>query len=433
VSNQIFRTPDRLETFGGLQVSPEKRPLRVLHFADAHIDIANFGRHDPETALPVRVMDFLRSLDQIVDTAVDEQVDLVLFAGDAYKDRNPQPTFQREWGERIMRLSRGKVPTLLLVGNHDVAPAAGRAHTIQEFKTLQVPGVYVADRIHLWGPGELNVPVQVITVPWITRSALMTREETAGKSHEEVLELIEDNVSTAILELIDRADPALPLILAAHASVQGAAYGSERAVMLGHELVLSGRIVKDSRLDYVALGHIHKHQSLDGGRQPPIVYPGSIERIDFGEVREKKGFVIAEVDKDQTKWQFVPLETRRFIDLKVVTESPDTFMDDVMLQLPAPEEVVGAICRVRLTYPRDWEPLVDEAAIAERFGEALSFQIQKNRESSRRSRLGDSVAVESLSPEELLAQYWKTIGLEKEEAKAMQTLAKAILIDADNQ
>lgn len=414
-------------------MSAEKRPLRLLHFADAHIDIANYGRHDPETALPVRVMDFLRSLDQIVDAAVDERVDLVIFAGDAYKDRNPQPTFQREWGQRIMRLSREDVPALLLVGNHDVAPAAGRANTVQEFKTLQVPGVHVADRIHLWGPEELKVPVQVITVPWITRSALMTREEATGKSHEELLDLIEENVSTAILELIDRADPELPLILAAHASVQGAAYGSERAVMLGHELVLSGRIVRDSRLDYVALGHIHKHQSLDGGRQPPVVYPGSIERIDFGEVREKKGYVMAEVDRGHSEWQFVPLKTRRFVDLEVVTESADTFMDDVMRQLPAPEEVIGAICRVRLAYPRDWEPLVDESAIADRFREALSFQIQKHRESSRRSRLGDSVAVETLSREELLGQYWKTIGLEKEEASAMQTLAKTVLADHDSQ
>ena len=56
--------------------------------------------------------------------------------------------------------------------------------------------------------------------------------------------------------------------------------------MLGHELVLGGRVVSDKRLDYVALGHIHKHQALGANEQhPPIVYPGSIERIDFGEVR----------------------------------------------------------------------------------------------------------------------------------------------------
>ena len=58
---------------------------KILHFADSHIDMANYGRQDPETGLPLRVMDFLKSLDQIVDTAIAEPADCVIFAGDAYK------------------------------------------------------------------------------------------------------------------------------------------------------------------------------------------------------------------------------------------------------------------------------------------------------------------------------------------------------------
>ena len=111
----------------------------ILHFADAHIDMANYGRHDPQTGLPIRVVDFLKSLDTIVDAAIDEKVDLVIFAGDAYKDRSPAPTFQREWGRRIMRLSHAGIPTLLLIGNHDLSPALGRAHALESFDTLEVP------------------------------------------------------------------------------------------------------------------------------------------------------------------------------------------------------------------------------------------------------------------------------------------------------
>ena len=55
---------------------------RVLHFADAHIDMTTTGKHDPKTGLPIRVMDYLKSLDTIVQTAIDEKVDLVIFAGD---------------------------------------------------------------------------------------------------------------------------------------------------------------------------------------------------------------------------------------------------------------------------------------------------------------------------------------------------------------
>lgn len=406
------------------------KPIRLLHFADAHIDIANYGRHEPESGLPVRVVDFLRSLDQIVETAVSQPADLVIFAGDAYKDRNPQPTFQREWGRRMMRLSQAGIPTILLVGNHDVSPASGRAHTLHEFGTLEVPHIHVADRIALLGPDELGAPVQVITVPWVSRSKLMSREEMAGKTPEDVLTAVEERVTQLIMAYMEKADPDLPLILTAHASVQGAVFGSERAVMLGQELVLGGRIVNDNRLDYVALGHIHKHQSLSPkGSHPPIVYPGSIERIDFGEVKEKKGFVLAEVGRGETAWWFEELAVRPFLDIKIDTPDADTFMADIMCQLPDADAITGAICRVQLNYPRDWEPLLDEKAIADHFEPALSLQIQKHRQVEKRARLGDTAGVETMTPLELLDTYWQTIGLDGPESAAMQKLAKEILAE----
>jgi len=403
-------------------------PVRILHFADAHIDIANYGRHDPSSLLPVRVMDFLQSLDQIVETAVSEQVDLVLFAGDAYKDRNPQPTFQREWGKRMMRLSEAGIPTLLLVGNHDVSPATGRAHTLQEFKTLSVPHIHVADSIRLFTVEELGAPVQIITVPWVSYSRIAAMDTATDLSRDAVFEEAENIVGDLVNKAIEAADPDLPLILTAHASVQGAVFGSERAVMLGSELVLGGSLVRDKRLDYVALGHIHKHQELSAkDTHPPIIYPGSIERIDFGEVNERKGFVVAEVSRGHTDWDFVGLKTRRFLDIKIDTADADTFMADIMMQLPDAEKVIGAVCRVQLTYPRDWESLLDEKAIQEHFSEALSVQIQKHREIEKRTRLGDTLAVESMTPEELLNTYWKTVGLDEEEAVVMQELATGIL------
>ncbi len=412
-------------------MSDNPKGLRVLHFADAHIDIANFGRHDPESGLPVRVVDFLKALDQIIDRAIEERVDLALFAGDAYKDRNPQPTFQREWGRRMMRLSAAGIATVLLVGNHDNAPASGRAHTMQEYSTLNVPHLHVSERIELLGPAQLGVPAQIVTIPWVAPNRLLTRSESAGLTPDELLLEIEERVTKGVEAMMANADRDLPLILLAHASVQGAKYGSERAVMLGQELVLSRSLVADKRWDYVALGHIHRHQSLNEDRHPPIVYPGSIERIDFGEAREKKGFVLANVGVGASDWQFVPLRTRQFIDLEVETSDADAFMRDIMAQLPPRATVRDAICRVRLSYPRDWEPMLDEAAILEHFAEAFSIQIQKHRQASRRARLGDGAEVEAMPPAELLATYWRTIGIDEEEAAALQELAKEVLGGVD--
>jgi len=87
-------------------------------------------------------VDFLNALGSHHRCCDNEKVDLVIFAGDAYKDRSPNPTYQREWGRQVMRLSSAGIRTLLLTGNHDISPSVARAHTLQEFGTLQVPGVY---------------------------------------------------------------------------------------------------------------------------------------------------------------------------------------------------------------------------------------------------------------------------------------------------
>ncbi len=411
-----------------------QKALRVLHFADAHIDIANYGRHDPETGLPLRVMDFLAALDQIVDRALAEPVDLVLFAGDAYKDRNPQPTFQREWGRRMMKLARAGIPTVLLVGNHDVSPASKRANTLQEYSTLEIPHIHVADRLGLLRPEQLGVNVQIATLPWVSRSALLAREETMGKSSDEVTLMLEERVADGLTRALEQADPEIPLILLAHASVtgMGATYSSERTVMLGHELTLGPALVRDRRWDYVALGHIHKHQSLNPDRHPPIVYPGSIERIDFGEANEAKGFVLAQVSRGETAWQFVPLQTRPYVDMTIDTPHAESFMADVRRQLPVSDRVRGAVCRLRFSYPRDWEQLFDESAIRDHFAEAFELKLVKHHQFSQRSRLGDHLSIETMAPEELLELHWRDLEIDEGEIAAMRELAREVLGGVDS-
>ena len=107
--------------------------------------------------------------------------------------------------------------------------------------------------------------------------------------------------------------------------------------------------------------------------------------------------------------------------------------DELLTQLPEPDQVADAICRVQLTYPADWESLLDERAILAHFGQAFSIQVQKNRLVERRARLGESAQVEAMTPEELLATYWRTKEFEEEEIEAMLTLAKEVLTDIDEE
>lgn len=402
--------------------------IKVLHFADAHIDIASHGRHDAVSGLPLRVLDFLKSLDHIVDTAIAEKVDLVIFAGDAYKDRLPSPTYQREWGKRIMRLSAAQIPTILLTGNHDVSPASGRAHTLQEFDTLEVPFVRVINKPEFLGPADLwNLPLQLIALPWIFRSGLMASQQEEGISAETANEEIEKRIGDVVHNWMDNLDPTLPTIMTAHASIQGALYGNERTVMLGKDLVLPGSLVKDPRLDYTALGHIHKFQDLNPGVHPPVIYPGSIERVDFGEAADDKFFVIANVEKGSTTYKAYKLSGRRFIDLAVKLKANQDMMEKILAVLPAEDQLADAMLRLVVDYPREMEVFLDETVLREKCASAFEFHLVRRPQEEARTRFSAEDSVANLTPIDLLGRYWQTVKLEPGNTEPLQTLAASII------
>jgi exonuclease SbcD len=405
--------------------------IKLLHFADAHIDMANYGKHDPASGLPMRVMDFLKSLDEIVDIAIQEKVDLVIFAGDAYKDRSPAPTYQREWGKRIMRLSHAGILTLLLTGNHDISPATGRAHAIQEFDTLEVPHVRVLNKPQFLTSKDLeNLPVQVLALPWISRSGLIASQGLGGADPENIYEEVGKRLGELINKWLKEADPMMPIILTAHASVEGAQYGNERLVMLGSDVVLPPALVKDQRLDYVALGHIHKAQNLNEGAHPPVVYSGSIERVDFGEAKDKKYFVTASVSKGDTQITWRELEhIRPFIDIKVVLDSEEAVNPTLQEALPSQEELDGAVVRMVVEYRREWESLIDEATLRALAAPAFEFHLVKRPQMEARVRLPEGRTASSLGVIELLDIYWNASSkdMNQDKRKKLNHLAQSII------
>jgi len=402
---------------------------RILHFADAHIDIATYGRRDPETGLPVRVMDFLRALDTIVDTAIDERVDLVIFAGDAFKDRAPAPTYLREWAKRIKRLADARIPTVLVVGNHDLSPALGRAHALEVFTTLETPYVRVVDKPGLWGPEDLfGAPVHLIGIPWLTRSrvvaALNLPLHTPAWQ-----EAVESRLRKMIVEdWLASLDDDLPAVLAAHASVRGAQVGSERTLALDTDFYLPRDALQHPRLDYVALGHIHKHQVLNPDGHPPIVYAGSIERVDFGEAEEDKGFVVVDVTRGRAELEWRPIpHLRPFVQRFVRLEKADAVTQRLLDALGPADALEGALVRLVVEYPQALERAIDEDALRRHAAAALSFRLIRRPVAENRLRLPPDTPVSSLTPLQLLELYWKSKHKPADEIRQLLDAAREVL------
>lgn len=397
--------------------------VRLIHFADFHLGVENYGRLDPETGVSGRVNDFLRCLDFVVETALDEKVDLVLFAGDAYKSRDPSPTHQREFASRIRRLVEAGIQVLLLVGNHDMPGATGRANSVDIFDTLAVPNVTVADRPRLHRLETRAGPVQIVAIPWLTYGRILLREEYRGLNleqiHEEVIRRVDRflNGEDGVVGLLERGVPA---VCTYHGSVVGAVYGSERSVLLGREIVLPPSLVRQPAFDYVALGHIHKHQVL--AEDPPVVYPGSLERVDFGEEKEEKGFILAEVAPGKATWRFVPTPARpmRTVEVSPQEDNPTAEVVAALESQPLEE----AIVRVQVHLRPDQEPLLDDKAVRRALEPAYYVAaITREVERPPRLRLGPQEAIEGMTPLEILEQYFRQ--KEVSEARLRDLLSRA--------
>ena len=151
--------------------------IKLLHLADLHIGMENYGRLDPASGMHTRLIDYLERLDEAIDYGLAEGADAVLIAGDIYKNRTPNPTHQREFARRVRRIRGAGLPIFILVGNHDVSPAAGRAHSIEIFDTLALEGVTIVERAGLHMIETRAGPLQILALPWITRHNLLTKEE----------------------------------------------------------------------------------------------------------------------------------------------------------------------------------------------------------------------------------------------------------------
>ncbi len=398
--------------------------IRILHFADLHIGMENYGRVDPETGLNLRVVDFLRRMDEVVDYALVHEADAVLFAGDAFRTRTPSPTHQREFAQRIRRLSEAAIPTVLLVGNHDIPLVEQRASSVEIFSTLAVPYVTVVDR-----PGVLCLetrrgPLQVAALPFPVYQRLLSREQYRHLSRE----ALDQTVSGALVDILRRMEARcesdVPTVLLGHFSVENAHWGSERNIMVGRDVSLPISALCSPTWDYVALGHIHQHQNLNSAGAPPVVYPGSLERVDFGEEKQSKGFCWVELQRGRADWRYMELPARRFVSIRVDVRGQAEPLAEIR-KVVAQHSVADAVVRLVVTLAPEQESKLRDAALAPLLEGSFFAQINREIDRAGRDRL-EGLDPDALTPEHLLARYLMDkgksntdLGIYMEEARAL--------------
>ena len=344
-------------------------PIKFLHVADTHIGVENYGRLDSGTGLHTRLQDFIKSLRFAFEEALKENVDLVIFAGDAYRSCDPTPTHQREFASLIRMVSAEKIPVVMVTGNHDNPVAFGKASSVDIFGTLGTEGVYIRSKDDLICIQTQSGPIQVACLPWLNRSHLVARGPYQNLDQEEIVEKLQNLGAEIIDALAARVDPKIPAVLTAHVTASEATFsGSEQTAIIGRDPVFLTSTLANAAFDYVALGHIHKFQDVNAGGSPPVVYPGSIERLDFGEEKDDKGVCIVTIHDPEgdasrnVEYRFVRTPARPFktFDIQIQEDQDPT---TAILEEIGRHTLTDAIVRVIYDLQSDRTDKVDLRAV----------------------------------------------------------------------
>jgi len=327
--------------------------IKFIHTADIHFGMENYGRIDAQTGIHSRLLDFKRALDFCIDTAIAKEVDFFLFAGDAYKTAHPSPTQQRLLMQCFLRLYKANIPVVIIVGNHDNPLSFGKAHSLDLFNEMPLDGFYVVSKPTTIKLETKNGPINIVGIPWPTRNTIALSESHRYKTAVQLTEYISDAVSKIIAQKAAELDPNIPAVLSSHLTVSNGIFsGSEKRAIYGTDPILLPSQLAIKPFDYVALGHLHRYQNLNPKGHPAIVYSGSIERVDFGERKEDKGFCLVTFkDKKETTHEFIKTPMRPFIQIEAhVKPGPHDQTQDIIAELEK-YDISGAIVKILYHLP----------------------------------------------------------------------------------
>jgi exonuclease SbcD len=252
------------------------------------------------------------------------------------------------------------------------------------------------------------------------RSHIISKEESKDLTLEEITRLMQQKLANIVTAEAEKLNPALPAVLAAHVWVTGARTGSEEYMTIGREQELLPGVAANPAFDYIALGHIHRHQVLL--EKPPLVYAGSLERLDFGDENDEKGFYVVDISPGEKGrevcYSFVPLDGRRFLTIKAEVQPSDADPTSTILDAISRQQTAGAIVRLEISLPQELESRLRDCDIRNALKEAHFFAISRNVKRENRLRMG-GMSAEEITPVQALQSYVNSIKLTDEQAKTL--------------
>lgn len=255
--------------------------MKIAAIADLHIGLKTYSKIDPTTHFSYRELEVLNNLQQIIDDIYSKNIDILVIAGDIYHSPNISASLQNEVN-KILFAASNKLTIIMIDGNHDLPILSTAVSPLEVFSTLQVPNI-----IH----SKVYREIDIDNIKFVLLPVYATSDE--------------------IIKYLSNVDKSKPIIVLGHLSVAGAKMNDW--LVAENEKYIDLNAFKQDNIKFVILGHLHKPQVLHD-KNPMIFYTGSLQRTDFNEENQDKGYWIIDTESEQT--EFIPINTLNFYTIK---------------------------------------------------------------------------------------------------------------------
>jgi len=399
--------------------------MKIAHFADTHF--REYGKFEPTYHLHSRTIDYLDSMDMMIDTIIAEEVDIVVFAGDAFHTHNPNQNLLYLFAENISKIAQ-HCPIVMIPGNHDMPGPSYKASSI-DVLSLEIPGVTIANEYKNYMIETKSGNIQISAFPFPMRQHILS-EGDLRRSKKDTWVKYKDEVSKRLQELSGSLDKSFPSILIGHFIVSGASFQARPGMLVDDEVEVNLVELAEGGWDYVALGHLHNHQEVFD--DPPIVYSGSLDRVSFLDEHQDKGFVMIDIPEDgEVSWEFISVDARIMVTIDMDVTGTKTPMESIISKIEE-YDVQGAIVRVRIEC--DSVLYVDKLEVGRKLEEMDMYELHGISITVPRvisSRLDSDRPASSYTEMEMIEIFFTDT--DEEEYEVLENLAEEIMEEVHNE
>ena len=335
--------------------------MRVIICGDTHIGaILGLGKPNGRGG-NTRIDDYEASLNHIINYTINTGADVFIQTGDVFDVRNPEVEHIAVVNRAIRRLSNAGVTSIWLMGNHDYK-RSGNAYTsaITSLSAGDYPNtrVVLAPQVVEFSNGR-GERASIVLIPFRDRRMYL------GNSTEEDSLMYKLEVEA----LIDNCEQSTPIIAVGHNFFLEGSYGHYG----GSEVMAD--INAFSKCDIVAMGHYHTFKIMN--RNNPIAfYPGSMEKLNFGDEKVDKYFIDYDVNRKKVAVKNIP--SRQLMDCYINLEDVD--FNDLYIKVGEAAgrlEVKDAIVRVRIAIKDNFASSVKKSDIQNILYDNGAFYVSK--------------------------------------------------------